>query len=507
MGRSKQSEIWQFFDNNPDDGFATCKTCKNKLKNNRLSNLKTHLIKIHSINVSLNNTELSETSSITSLSKVIVKKKVTIKINKKQLLRSYIGLVTEDSIPFNVLNSVNMKHILNPICEGLFAADGKQRCLNASNSKKTLQIVANNIRNDITAEVKKRLLSLKIDSSTRLYRNIFGISAQFITNVLIKSRVLGMVELKGARSSTSKNLAMEIIKTLKKYDITLRQIVSVTSDNGANMLKATKILSFVWQEELEENEADCANDEYLKKIELVEEMLDMLLGDIQVCRCAAHTSQLWALDVTKSSAVTKYLLTCRMVELKGARSSTSKNLAMEIIKTLKKYDITLRQIVSVTSDNGANMLKATKILSFVWQEELEENEADCANDEYLKKIELVEEMLDMLLGDIQVCRCAAHTSQLWALDVTKSSAVTKYLLTCRQTVYVKQNRRNKTNPRHLKKTIQENREDTILTTEGKIVHKANLRNNDEDNADINPSNILSSGNNRLTRSQVRVNRD
>lgn len=76
-----------------------------------------------------------------------------------------------------------------------------------------------------------------------------------------------------------------------------------------------------------------------------------------------------------------------------------------------------------------------------------------------------------------------------------------------QTVYVKQNRRNKTNPRYLKKTVQENYEDTILTTEGKIVHKDNLRNNDEDNANINPSNILSSGNNRLTRSQVRVNRD
>ncbi|XP_039969982.1 component of gems protein 1-like [Bactrocera tryoni] len=76
-----------------------------------------------------------------------------------------------------------------------------------------------------------------------------------------------------------------------------------------------------------------------------------------------------------------------------------------------------------------------------------------------------------------------------------------------QTVYVKQNPRNKTNPRYLKKPVQENREDTILTTEGKIVHKDNLRNNDDDNANINPSNILSSGNNRLTRSQVRVNRD
>ncbi|XP_036323039.1 uncharacterized protein LOC118736966 [Rhagoletis pomonella] len=127
-----------------------------------------------------------------------------------------------------------------------------------------------------------------------------------------------------------------------------------------------------------------------------------------------------------------------MVELKGAGSSTSKNLATEIIKILKKYDIDLRQIVSVTSDNGANMLKATKILSFVSEEESEEYEADCTNDEYLKKIELLEEIPDMLLGNIQVCRCAAHTAQLCALDVTKSSAITKYLLASRNlTKYVR----------------------------------------------------------------------
>jgi len=185
-------------------------------------------------------------------------------MNKKQLIRSYIGLVTEDSIPFNVLNSNNMRNILKPICDGFKATDGKSFCLNASNCKKTLEIVANNLRKDMKDELKNKLLSLKIDSASRLCRNIFGISAQFISELEIKSRILEMVELKGVGCSTSKSLAMEIIKILSKYEVNLKQIVSVTSDNGANMLKATKILSVVSEEEIGENEVD-SNDEYLKK--------------------------------------------------------------------------------------------------------------------------------------------------------------------------------------------------------------------------------------------------
>lgn len=300
--------VLNFFENNADAGFVICKTCKSKLKSNRVSNLKTHLFKQHNINI--NNKENSESFSVSSSSKMIRKKKIKIEINKKELLRSYIGLITEDSIPFNVLNSPNMRKILDPICEGLRAADGKKLCLNASNAKKTLELVANNIKNDIGIELKNKLLSLKIDSATRLCRNIFGISAQFICDGQIKSRILGMVELKGAASSNSKNLAMEILKVLKNYDINLKQVVSVTSDNGANMLKATKLLSFV-SEETEENESDSTNDEYLRKIELVEEMPVVMLGNIQVCRCAAHTAQLCAIDVTKSPTIINFLLTCR----------------------------------------------------------------------------------------------------------------------------------------------------------------------------------------------------
>ncbi|XP_028898464.2 zinc finger BED domain-containing protein 4 [Zeugodacus cucurbitae] len=120
-----------------------------------------------------------------------------------------------------------------------------------------------------------------------------------------------------------------------------------------------------------------------------------------------------------------------MVELKGVGSSTAKNLAAEVLKVLNKYNINLSQIVSITSDNGANMLKTTNILSFVFDENLGEDDEYYSNDEYLKIIENIEKVPNVLIGNIQVCRCAAHTAQLVARDVTKSSDMLKYLFNCR----------------------------------------------------------------------------
>jgi len=101
---------------------------------------------------------------------------IKVKINKKNLIRSYIGLVTEDSIPFHVLNSTNKRNIIDPICQGLNEKSGKNIILNGSKCKSVLKQVAANVRPEIHQECKNRLLSLKIDSATRLDRNIFDIN-------------------------------------------------------------------------------------------------------------------------------------------------------------------------------------------------------------------------------------------------------------------------------------------------------------------------------------------
>ncbi|KAI8116039.1 hypothetical protein CVS40_11832 [Lucilia cuprina] len=203
-------------------------------------------------------------------------------ICKLCLQGSYIGLVTEDSIPFNVLNSENFKNILNPICVGL----------------------SQNVRKEITADLCQRLVSLKIDSTTRLSRNVFGISAQIIKNSEVQSRILGMVELKGAGSSSSRNLATEILNTLTKYNVNLNQIISITSDNGADMIKTTKIISHcsIFEEGCEGHDVEDGNEMYLQNINSFEDNNQIQLGDIQICRY-----------VIKDVEIKNFLLSCRNI--------------------------------------------------------------------------------------------------------------------------------------------------------------------------------------------------
>ncbi|XP_037937263.1 uncharacterized protein LOC119670896 [Teleopsis dalmanni] len=128
-----------------------------------------------------------------------------------------------------------------------------------------------------------------------------------------------------------------------------------------------------------------------------------------------------------------------MVELKGPNASASNNLAKEILSTLAKYDIQIGQIVSITSDNGANMIKTTKLLSQYCtnEDDIEMSEVD-NNNMYIRNIDSFQKSIDVRLGEIQICRCAAHTAQVCALDITKNADIRKYLLQCRNmTKYVR----------------------------------------------------------------------
>lgn len=172
------------------------------------------------------------------------------------------------------------------------------------------------IKNDIG----NNLFSLKIDSATCLVRNIFGISIQYCKNGNIVSRLIGMSQLKGAGCTKSKNLAGEIIKTLTKYDLNIQQVIAITSDNGANMLKATSLLSHCLEKSNEEEILE--NDDYLNLLEEIENDQDFKIEGISICRCAAHTAQLVAIDVLKQLSLKNVVLKTRNL-VKLLRKSSS----------------------------------------------------------------------------------------------------------------------------------------------------------------------------------------
>lgn len=93
---------------------------------------------------------------------------------------------------------------------------------------------------------------------------------------------------------------------------------------------------------------------------------------------------------------------------------TAQYLKVEVMKCLAEYNIDISQIYSNTTDNGANVVKVSKLLQELQEENLlmaeEEDELTNANSTY-KSFE------SQISSVFSVVRCAAHTIQLAAYDV------------------------------------------------------------------------------------------
>lgn len=104
--------------------------------------------------------------------------------------------------------------------------------------KSHLEKTAQQIQYEITKETQNKPLSLMVDIVTRQRRSICGFSVQYNLNGELKIRSVGMVEL--LKSHTGKYIAEVIIARLKDFGIKLKQIVTITTDNGSNVLKMVR---------------------------------------------------------------------------------------------------------------------------------------------------------------------------------------------------------------------------------------------------------------------------
>lgn len=101
--------------------------------------------------------------------------------------------------------------------------------------KDLLMEIARSTREKVSTEVKNRALSLMVDIVTKRGRSILGFSVQYVLNGKHTVRSIGMIEL--YESHTGIYLADVIVKRLKEFCIELHQVITITTDNGANVLK------------------------------------------------------------------------------------------------------------------------------------------------------------------------------------------------------------------------------------------------------------------------------
>lgn len=295
-------------------------SCSKVFKGNVISNLKRHIKNCHrSVAISLNldnNNDFQEQAPSES-------KKQKLEYNKTTITQACVGLCSKRSLPFKFFDYPELKFLLDP----LFLKNKLN--ITAKNIINNINDAAFQIRNMIKKEVKNKIISLKVDSASRFNRSILGINCQYLINGVVKVRTLGMIEL--LKSHTAENLCTEILQILKLYDIEIPQIFTITTDNGANMVKAAILLVKEQEKFITENEIVCHdpsnNDENVDTDEiitvdennstitnennssetqtaenietLVQNALELVHPILIPLRCAAHTFQLAIHDVLK----------------------------------------------------------------------------------------------------------------------------------------------------------------------------------------------------------------
>lgn len=100
--------------------------------------------------------------------------------------------------------------------------------------KDYIQEVASKIKNKIKAETRAKFVSIMVDSARKNDKSFLGINIQYTVDGGVELRLLGMVQLKQAH--TAQYIKEVIVTCLLLYDISVDQTVSITTDNGANML-------------------------------------------------------------------------------------------------------------------------------------------------------------------------------------------------------------------------------------------------------------------------------
>lgn len=214
----------------------SCNHCKKEVNGTKTSNLASHL-RIHE------NIYDKVCADIPS-----------IEYKRKKLLLNCIELVTVNGRPFQSLCDSAVvgfnEDLLNELEK--VGREFNMRDPHLIEVKDGLKDIAEKVRQKISALVKNRCISLLVDIVTKRGRSLLGVSIQFIAGGKVHTRSIGMIELH--ESHTGMYLAELIIKRLNELGIGLKQIITITTDNGANVLKMVRDMEAYLREKVVETE-------------------------------------------------------------------------------------------------------------------------------------------------------------------------------------------------------------------------------------------------------------
>lgn len=170
---------------------------------------------------------------------------IRVKVNPEDIMDACAELITVHGLPLSVVEYPAFKRVLNPYVIAL-KMKGVHLSINKNSMKERIKNRTNEVKKIIRSETKNKMVSLMVDIATRYNRSVLGISISYMYGGQICIRTISLHVLKAAHTgSYVSNLLREI---LSDYNICLSQIVSITTDNGKNMIKAVALLDAFYQE-------------------------------------------------------------------------------------------------------------------------------------------------------------------------------------------------------------------------------------------------------------------
>lgn len=207
----------------------------------------------------------------------------------------------------------------------------------------------------IKDETRNKMVSVMIDIASRYNRSVLGVTILYVHHDQICIRTIGLHVLKA--SHTAVYISDLLQQILQDYGIRLAQVISVTSDNGKNIVKAITLLDAIYQSQKSKSsqsnnfpEDDDENEYYIDTDIFDDEYYDDLLSEVRsnfkgVCSsdliqgisCGAHCIHLVVSHaINKSPETSRIINRCRTIA-KKLRTPTlrsrlkSANLNMAII--------------------------------------------------------------------------------------------------------------------------------------------------------------------------------
>lgn len=177
-------------------------------------------------------------------------------IDAYNVVQDAVELVTVNGFPFVLLSASGMRGFIDFRIDYLHKRGFGLPAINRHNIIKELQLASDLIVDEIKEEISGKIISLMFDTATKKTLAVLGVNTTFMVNDEVMFRTLGVIQIN--ERHTAVNLADLIHDILRKFDISLDQVFSITTDNARNVTNVSKVLNSV--AESANSESTCAEE-------------------------------------------------------------------------------------------------------------------------------------------------------------------------------------------------------------------------------------------------------